>query len=297
MDRFPTLSAFPITPCEPDGRVDRAALRRLLEPLAAAKVGSVGLLGSTGSYPYLTREERRRALDVALEVLGTDTPALVGVGALRTDEAVRLAQDARAAGAAAGLLAAVSYTPLTDDEVFEHFSIVARESGLPLHIYDNPATTHFTFGHALVGRLSRVEGIVAVKCPAPEPHSVAAHYARMRDAVPERFSLGYSVDWHAAEALLAGGETWYSVAGGLFPQTGMALVGAAARGDADALRGLNERLQPLWSLFKAHSSLRVMYAAADLLGVCRATPPRPVLPLAEAARQQLAGVLKALDLR
>ncbi len=297
MDRFPTLSAFPITPCEPDGQVDGAALRRLLEPLAAAKVGSVGLLGSTGSYPYLTRAERRRALDVALEVLGTSTPVLVGVGALRTDEAVRLAQDARAAGAAAGLLAAVSYTPLTDDEVFEHFSAVARESGLPLHIYDNPATTHFTFGPALVGRLSRVDNIVAVKCPAPEPHSVAAHYARMRDAVPERFSLGYSVDWHAAEALLAGGETWYSVAGGLFPQTGMALVGAAARGDADTLRSLNARLQPLWSLFKAHSSLRVIYAAADLLDVCRATPPRPVLPLSATARQELADVLKALDLR
>ena len=40
MTRLPTLSAFPITPCEPDGRIDRAALRRLLEPLAAAKVGS-----------------------------------------------------------------------------------------------------------------------------------------------------------------------------------------------------------------------------------------------------------------
>ena len=37
----------------------------------------------------------------------------------------------------------MSYTPLTEDEVFEHFATVARESGLPLCIYDNPGTTHF----------------------------------------------------------------------------------------------------------------------------------------------------------
>ena len=132
------LCAFPITPASPDGIVDLVAVRRLVAPLVAAKVDSIGLLGSTGSYPYLARAERRRALDAALDEAGGATPILVGVGALRTDEAVRLARDARAAGAAAGLLAPVSYTPLTDDEVFEHFATVARESRLPLCIYDNP---------------------------------------------------------------------------------------------------------------------------------------------------------------
>jgi 4-hydroxy-tetrahydrodipicolinate synthase len=92
------LSAFPITPCSPDGRVDAGSMRRLLAPLLAAEVDSIGLLGSTGSYPYVTREERRRALDLALDEASGRVPILVGVGALRTDEAIRLAQDAKAAG-------------------------------------------------------------------------------------------------------------------------------------------------------------------------------------------------------
>ena len=37
-------------------------LRSLLDRLVRAKVHSIGLLGSTGSYPYLTRAERRRAI-------------------------------------------------------------------------------------------------------------------------------------------------------------------------------------------------------------------------------------------
>ena len=105
------LSAFPITPADAGGRVDVAALRKLVAPLCAARVDSIGLLGSTGSYPYLSRAERRQALEAALEEASGRLPILVGVGALRTDETVVLAQDAKAAGAAAGLLAPVSYTP------------------------------------------------------------------------------------------------------------------------------------------------------------------------------------------
>jgi 4-hydroxy-tetrahydrodipicolinate synthase len=290
------LSAFPITPADAEGRVDVDALRKLVARLCAAKVDSIGLLGSTGSYAYLSRPERRRALDAALEEAAGQVPILVGVGALRTDEAVRLAQDARAAGAAAGLLAPVSYTPLTDNEVFEHFAAVARESGLALCIYDNPGTTHFRFGSALIGRLSRLPGIIAVKSPAPEPQAVAAHLSDLRRVVPDGFSLGYSEDWNAVEALIAGGDAWFSVVAGLFPRISRGLIQAIQNSDAAEARRLNKRLEPLWSLFKEFSSLRVIYASADALGICRAAPPRPILPLTGAAWKRVADALKALDL-
>jgi 4-hydroxy-tetrahydrodipicolinate synthase len=290
------LSAFPITPSDAGGHVDVAALRKLVARLCAAGVDSIGLLGSTGSYPYLSRSERRRALDAALNETSRRLPVVVGVGALRTDDAVALAQDAKAAGAAAGLLAAVSYTPLNEEEVFEHFATVASESRLPLCIYDNPGTTHFRFTPALVGRISRLPGIFALKSPAPEPHAVAAHLTELRRLVPEGFSLGYSGDWNAVEALLAGADAWYSVVAGLFPGVSAAVVRAVRSGDAAAARRLNAGLEPLWVLFKEFSSLRVIYTCADLLGICHAEPPRPILPLSGAARQRVADTLKALDL-
>ena len=290
-----TLSAFPITPADANGRVDAAAMRGLLRPLVAAEVHSIGLLGSTGSYPFLTREERRRTVEVAVDEVAGRVPLLVGVGALRTDDAVRIAQDAKAAGADLGLLAAVSYTPLTDDEVFEHFATVARESDLPLCIYDNPGTTHFRFSPALVGRLSRVPGVVAVKSPAPEPQAIAEHLRSLRDVVPEGFSLGYSGDWNSVEALIAGGDAWYSVVAGLFPKIGMDIVKAVQAGETAEARRLNARLEPLWQLFKEFSSLRVIYALVDLLNICRAVPPRPILPLTGVAQRKVADTLRMLD--
>ena len=296
MISFDGLSAFPITPSDAGGTIDADVLRRLVRRLCEAKVDSIGLLGSTGTYAYLTRSERRRALDAALDEAGAATPILVGVGALRTDDAVLLAQDAKAAGAAAGLLAPVSYTPLTDDEVFEHFVAVAGESGLPLCVYDNPTTTHFKFSPGLIGRLSRVPGVLAVKSPAPDPGGLQRQLPELRGEVREGFSLGYSTDWNAVEALLAGGMAWYSVAGGLFPTTCMAIVRAIRGGDADEARRLDATLQPLWRLFRAYSSLRVAYSVMDLLGLWEGAPPRPLLPLAPTVRHEIAETIGAMAL-
>ncbi len=288
------LSAFPITPSGGDGRVDAVALRRLVARLAEAHVDSIGLLGSTGTYMYLSRDERRRAAEAAMDEANGRTPVIVGVGALRTDEAVKLARDARAIGAAAGLLAPVSYTPLDDDEVFEHFAAVARESGLPICIYDNPGTTHFRFGPELVGRLSRVPGIRAVKSPTTDREETLRHLAALRGAVREGFSLGYSGDWNSTEAMIAGADTWYSVLGGLFPGICLKIVKAARQGDHAGARRLDAALAPVWDLFRQFSSLRVVYALADLAGICRADPPRPILPLPDAAWSRVARTLESL---
>ncbi|MBC7582691.1 MAG: dihydrodipicolinate synthase family protein [Tardiphaga sp.] len=290
------LSAFPITPADATGKVDTPALKRLLAPLVEAKVDSIGLLGSTGSYPFLSRAERRRATDTALQEVQSHVPVLVGIGALRTDEAIALAQDAKAAGASAGLLAPVSYTPLTENEVFEHYSAVAAACDLPIVIYDNFGTTHFKFTHQLIGRIARIPGAVAVKGASQAPELAADHQRQLRDAVPPGFSVGYSGDWNATEALLAGGDAWYCVAAGLFPKACIAIVHAVQTGDVAEARRLNAELQPLWALFQEFSSLRVMYAAAEILSVCNAEPPRPVLPLSDAAKQKVAQVLRELKL-
>jgi 4-hydroxy-tetrahydrodipicolinate synthase len=296
MPLFHGLSAFPITPADAQGRVDTRALAGLLERLKAAKVDSVGLLGSTGTYAYLTRPERRRAIEAATECLGGAVPVIVGIGALRTDDAQDLARDAQAAGADGLLLAPVSYTPLTDEEVFRHFAEVAAVTDLPLCIYNNPGTTRFTFTDELVARLSNVPRIVAIKNPAPPPADAAATFEALRRKVPAGFAIGYSGDWHSAAAVMAGGAAWYSVLGGLLPRPALALLRAAQARDAAEVSRIDAALQPMWELFRQFSSLRVTYAAANILRLTDAQPPRPILPLGSAERERIEAALAGLDM-
>mmetsp|Transcript_9734 Transcript_9734/g.19549 ORF Transcript_9734/g.19549 Transcript_9734/m.19549 type:complete len:326 (-) Transcript_9734:257-1234(-) len=306
------LSAFPITPHSDSGVVDCNALATLVQRLVSANVDSIGLLGSTGSYAYLDRTERRRAIEAAAGVIAshssTTTPEgrgppllLVGVGHVRTSAAIDLARDAKEAGASAGLLAPVSYLALTDDEVFAHFVSVAEAvPEFPLVIYNNPGTTNFNFTPVLVRRLSALPSVVGLKNPASgDEHPVLVDRHRvLQEAVAPRldFSIGSSVDWFAADSMLAGSDAWYSVAGGLFPKPCMAIVAAVQKGDAPEARRLNAELAELWALFTEFTSFRVIYAAANLMGLCDCAPPRPVLPLDEEQTARVSVVLIKLGL-
>ena len=294
MPLFTGLSAFPLTPADPSGRVDIEALQQLLERIVDGGAQSIGLLGSTGIYMYLPRAERRRAIEAAVEVVGGRLPVIVGVGSLRTDEAMANASDAEKAGADALLLAPVSYTPLTQDEALEHYRAVTSATGLPLCIYNNPSTTRFTFGEDLLGRLAAHPGIKAVKMPLPGDGDLSSEIGRLRANAPADFAIGYSGDWGAAEAMLAGADCWYSVVGGLLPRPAAALAKAAMAGDRAETARLDLSFSPLWNLFKTHGSLRVIYAAAGLLGLSQSYPPRPLLPLSAAIVAEIEAAIAAI---
>lgn len=133
---FTGLSAFPLTPMNENG-IDEMALIRLLKRLASAKVDSIGVLGSTGSYVYLNREERLRVTQLAIEY-AEGIPIMIGISALRTRDVLQFAEDAQKVGANAVLLAPVSYQQLTDDEVYSLYETVTKSLSIPLCVYDNP---------------------------------------------------------------------------------------------------------------------------------------------------------------
>lgn len=296
MDPFHGMIGFPITPADMHGRADTTAIARLVQRQISADADAIGILGSTGSYPYLSREERRRALDAALDAANGRVPIIAGVGALRTSDAVAFAQDAKAAGCTAGLLSAMSYLPLSQAEVYEHFSTVARMGELPICIYDNPGTTHFQFADDLLQQLAQVVNIAAIKNPTSSPEKTVSHLEAQRLLLPTDFPIGYSGDWCCADAMIAGADAWYSVLGGTLPVPCVAIVRAAQAGNGDEARRLNDTLQPVWDLFQKYTSYRTMYEMARQLDLCEAEPPRPILPVCGAGKADIASVLEKLPI-
>ncbi len=291
------LSAFPLTPMNEDG-IDAVAFQRLVARLVAAGVDSIGALGSTGSYAYLSREQRRHVTELAVAAAG-EVPVIIGIGALRTRDVLALADDAQKAGARGLLLAPVSYQKLTEDEVFGLFEAVNRAVSVPVCVYDNPGTTHFDFSEALYGRIAQLPRIASIKIPPlpTDAEAVAARMARLRAHVPARVTLGISGDASGARGLNAGCEAWYSAVGGLFPRSMLAITRAALAGQAQEACRLSDALAPLWALLAQHGSLRVIATAAELQGlVARPCLPLPLVSLQAEAREAVAQLLAELPL-
>lgn len=295
---FTGLSAFPLTPMNEQGIYEHECTR-LVERLAEAGVDSIGVLGSTGNYAYLSIEERTRVAKLSVEHAG-NVPVVVGIGALRTRDVLVNAENAQKAGASGVLLAPVSYQKLTDDEVCSLYETVCSSLSVPLCVYDNPGTTHFEFSDELHGRIAQLPQVRSIKIP-PAQNGVAItaeRVARLRALIPSEVTIGISGDPAAATGLLAGCDAWYSVIGGLYPETALALTRAAQAGDAQQTNALSAALEPLWALYREHSgSLRVAATIAELTGkVSHPCLPQPLKTLQGEARKRVEAVIEGLSL-
>ncbi|MFC7401638.1 dihydrodipicolinate synthase family protein [Citricoccus sp. GCM10030269] len=294
---FTGLSAFPLTPTS-ELQIDEPAVERLVRRLATAQVDSIGVLGSTGGYAYLSRGERRRVTRIAMEA-AEGIPVIVGIGAMRTRDVLQLAEDAQSAGVAGVLLAPVSYQPLTDEEVFGLYEDVSAQLSVPLCVYDNPRTTGFTFTDELHARIAQLPSVASIKIPGvpDDPEAARARVDGLRQLIPGGVTIGISGDQTAANGLHAGCDAWYSVVGGLFPERALAISRTALSGDHDTAAARSAELDPLWELFRRYGSLRVITAAAEHLGLIDSPSlPRPLRGLPAEARDEVASIMADLEL-
>lgn len=292
------LSAFPLTPLTND-HIDEEAFTGLVRRLAAARVDSITALGSTGSYAYLGRSERARVARLAVEH-ADDIPVIVGIGALRTKHVLEVAEDAQQAGASAVLLAPMSYQALTEDDVFSLYADVTTDLSVPLVVYDNPGTTHFTFTDELYARIAALPKVASIKIPGVPtgPDEAAARIQELRTLLPEHVTIGVSGDPFGATGLNAGCDAWYSVVGGTLPEPALEITRASRSGNAQAATVASQRLQPLWDLFVRHGSLRVVAAVAEQSGlIAHPTLPKPILGLRDEDRAEVAKVVEELGIR
>src|SRR2546421_2271375 len=126
-----------ILPFAADLSIDEPAYRRHLRWLADTP-GVTGIVanGHAAEVASLSREERRRALAIALDEVAGACPIVAGVYTDGTAEAVELARDAKSGGAAGVLVFPPTLfmwgAQQKPDMVLRHFSEIAAAVGLPL---------------------------------------------------------------------------------------------------------------------------------------------------------------------
>jgi len=101
--KFDRLYVAVVTPYKEDYEVDEPALRSLLQyfmqPKFADAGGAIIINPEAGELFYLSRKEKRRNVEIAVEECGGKVPVFAGVFDLRTEDSVKVAIDARDVGA------------------------------------------------------------------------------------------------------------------------------------------------------------------------------------------------------
>ena len=98
-EKFKGLWPALFTPVDESGKVNVKELEKLIELLVSQQVDGLYLLGSTGQGFLFNENERKEIAKISLQMINKRVPVMVQVGALSTEESVRLAKHSFEMGA------------------------------------------------------------------------------------------------------------------------------------------------------------------------------------------------------
>ncbi len=87
-----------VTPFTADGKLDEAALRRLVDFQIEEGIDGLVPVGTTGESPTLSQEETEAVIRITVEQAKKRVPVIAGAGSNSTDKAIHLTALATAAG-------------------------------------------------------------------------------------------------------------------------------------------------------------------------------------------------------
>ncbi|KVC98587.1 dihydrodipicolinate synthase family protein [Burkholderia ubonensis] len=285
------IIAYPVTPFSADGDVDLKALGALIERLVADGVHGIAPLGSTGESAYLSDAEWEAVADTSIRAVGKRVPTVVGISDLTTAGAVRRARFAEQAGADAVMVLPVSYWKLSNDEIVGHYRAIGDAIGIPVMLYNNPATSGVDMSPELIATICRtVDNVTMVKESTGDIMRMH-RLAQLSDgAIP--FYNGSNP--MALAALAAGAAGWCTAAPNLNARLPLALVEAVRAGDLARAREVFNAQLPLLQFIVSGGLPVTVKAGLRLRGFDAGEPRKPLLPLGEDRTRDLARLLAAL---
>ncbi len=291
--KYRGVFAVVCTPFDEKGDLDEAALRRHLRYLVdQCGVHSIIPTGSTGEFAFLNEAERLRVMEITLDEINHKVPVYIGTAACSTRETVRYAQDAEKAGADGVMVVSPYYGSVSQNELYEHFSTLARSISIPIIVYNNPGTSGNDILPPLLARLAEFENIVAVK----ESSGVMQRVSEIMRLCGDKIEVLCGCDTLVLEMFQMGVEGWVAAPANVIGELCVQLYRVAVeQKDFEKARDLYFRVLPLMDLFESSGQyVQLAKAGLAMLGMSIGNPRKPLLPPEPQLLEELRGILQTL---
>ncbi|WP_431860009.1 4-hydroxy-tetrahydrodipicolinate synthase [Azospirillum sp.] len=271
-----------------NGKVDEAAFQSFVEWQVAEGTHALVPCGTTGESPTLSHEEHDRVVELCIEAAGGKVPVIAGTGSNSTDEAIRLTQHAKKAGAQAALVVTPYYNKPSQEGLYQHFKAIHDQADLPIIIYNIPGRSVVDMSVATMARLAKLPNIVGVKDATAD----LARPLRTRVAIGPEFCQLSGEDATVTAFLAQGGVGCISVTANVAPRLCADLHNAWRRGDHATVERIRDQLMPLHDAMFVETSPAPVKYAASLLGKCTPDVRLPLVPASESAREAVREAMK-----
>jgi 4-hydroxy-tetrahydrodipicolinate synthase len=265
-----------ITPFQPDGSVDYAALERLIEHVVAGGVDFIVSLGTTGEAITLSAKECREVFDFTIEKLNGRKPLIAGLfGSNYTQKLVDGVKNYNLDGFDAIMSSSPAYNKPPQEGIYQHYMALAEVSTLPIIIYNVPGRTGSNVEAETVLRLAEAsDKFIAVK----EASGDLVQGSQILKHRPDHFMVLSGDDPTALPLTALGGEGVISVIANLYPEQWSTMIRAARSGDLATATQIHLDLLDVHPWLYADCNPSGVKAGLEILGICRKDVRIPLTP-------------------
>ncbi len=291
-DQFTGSFVAIVTPFK-DGSIDEEAFRNLLQFHIDNGTQGIVPCGTTGESATLTHDEHTQVIKIAVEMCKGKIPVLAGTGSNATREAIQLTQAAEKVGADGALLITPYYNKPSQQGLYEHFRAVAKETKLPIILYNVPGRTSVDMKPDAVARLAAdVDNIVGIK----EASGDLMQISQIVDTCGPDFTVLSGDDGLLWPTLAIGARGVISVSANVLPRQMADLCLAAKEGRMDDAKKLHfEMMRMNKELFMDTNPVPIK-AALYLMGKIGPELRAPLSPLSEDHTKKIKKLLEAYGL-
>ncbi|MEL6217916.1 MAG: dihydrodipicolinate synthase family protein [Pseudomonadota bacterium] len=289
--RFEGIYTPVVTPYHDDFSLNDAALSEVLEFLIAAGVNGIIVAGTTGEYYAQSTEERIDLMRRVKDIVADRAPLIVGTGAIRTEDSIGFAEEAKSIGADALLVATPPYAYPTGREIALHARAIDRAANLPIMLYNYPGRMSVNMDEECLDRLGRSPNFCAIKESSGDPnrlHMLARDYPHI--------ALSCGMDDQALEFFAWGARSWVCAGSNFAPEAHIALYRACAlEGDFSKGRAIMSAMLPLMRVLEQGGKfIQCIKHGLTLRGIQAGPPRRPLQPLNKDDRRELEEVIRTM---
>ena len=276
-----------VTPFDAQGAIDEPAYRQIVDFVIESGCHGLIAAGSTGEFFLMSRAERKRIFEIAVEQSAGRVPVLACPAATRTEDVVDYSRHAARVGCAGTLVLPPIYINNDDREILEFFRRVGGDSGLPIMLYNSPRYVNTTLRPELVRELLKIDQVVAIKDTSFDLYNASD---LMRTCGPElKLFIGLEDLYVPALAIGAVGSVAMmpQIAGSL----AIELYEKAVAGEREEALALHYKMARLYDIFKVGSGYIAIKETMKLMGRPAGHSRPPMLPFTDQQRDQLRTIL------
>jgi len=199
--------------------LDFEAFDKNIKAQLEAGVHGIVLGGTLGEASTLSKAEKRSLTKHTVQFVNKKVPVMMNIAEQSTKGAILAAQQAQEDGAQGLMILPPMRYKASNFETVTYFKEVAKNTDLPIMIYNNPVDYKIEVTLDMFSALTSCPNIQAVK----ESTRDITNITRMRNRFGDRFALMCGVDTLALESLLIGADGWIAGLVDAFPAETVAI--------------------------------------------------------------------------